>query len=452
MLMQAMRYAVLRRRTCGGAQWQLLAMGVVLWVLGPIHTAQAVTIRVPQDQPTIQAAVSHVNSGTASDTVILLAPGTYTESVSVSVTRSFTLRGSEESGATVIVPTQAGPAIRLTSGAGASISIEHITFQSNPDAVRSFAIDCTVLAFSISHCRFMGFSSASTPSQVVKWSTFVAGSSARITDCEFASSAVESARQAQAICFYGGGTGAMVEIERCEFSGHAHHPGGAVSVNMPAATSRIADCLFEHNSGRSASISALGYCSVLNCTFVNNTLYPGNANVTFGVVGYPGSMTIQNSVFWGNTGNAHEILGYTGSQSVTVEHSLVQGTVSGGVQLGVGCFVADPRFVNAAAGDYRLMADSPCIDAGDNRVRGLNDAIDLRDEWRFVDRRSTPDTGFLAPGRGPRSRGVIDLGVHEYQESDPVCTADVDGTGRVTVEDLFAYLDRWFAQMGTACP
>ena len=33
---------------------------------------------------------------------------------------------------------------------------------------------------------------------------------------------------------------------------------------------------------------------------------------------------------------------------------------------GVGNIEADPRFVNAAAGDFRLRPDSPCIDAGTN--------------------------------------------------------------------------------------
>jgi len=33
---------------------------------------------------------------------------------------------------------------------------------------------------------------------------------------------------------------------------------------------------------------------------------------------------------------------------------------------GPGNLEADPRFVNAAAGDFRLRADSPCVDAGTN--------------------------------------------------------------------------------------
>ena len=38
---------------------------------------------------------------------------------------------------------------------------------------------------------------------------------------------------------------------------------------------------------------------------------------------------------------------------------------------GVGNFDADPRFVNAAAGDFRLRPDSPCIDAGTNLTESL---------------------------------------------------------------------------------
>ena len=43
---------------------------------------------------------------------------------------------------------------------------------------------------------------------------------------------------------------------------------------------------------------------------------------------------------------------------------------------GLGNFSEDPRFVDAAAGDYRLQASSPCIDAGDNGFVGWNEDMD----------------------------------------------------------------------------
>ena len=45
-------------------------------------------------------------------------------------------------------------------------------------------------------------------------------------------------------------------------------------------------------------------------------------------------------------------------------------------------FQDDPHFVDVAGGDFRLAADSPCIDAGDNAC--VVDAVDLGGNARIV--------------------------------------------------------------------
>ena len=53
--------------------------------------------------------------------------------------------------------------------------------------------------------------------------------------------------------------------------------------------------------------------------------------------------------------------------------------------------------VDAAAGDFRLSAGSPCIDAGHNWASAGLAATDLGGAPRFADDGATPDTGCGAP-------------------------------------------------------
>jgi hypothetical protein len=68
--------------------------------------------------------------------------------------------------------------------------------------------------------------------------------------------------------------------------------------------------------------------------------------------------TITNCIIWGNTGaQAYQLY-----ECSTPRFSCVQGAVGGEK----GNIADDPQFVDAQNGDFRLMPDSPCIDAGFN--------------------------------------------------------------------------------------
>ena len=104
------------------------------------------------------------------------------------------------------------------------------------------------------------------------------------------------------------------------------------------------------------------------------------------------------------------------------------------------------------AGDYRLSAGSPCIDAGDNMGVPL-DVFDLDEDGdtqeplpfdfaglsRFVDDPETEDTGRC----GLRcDLPIVDMGAFEFQAvggclRDPqwICDGDVDGDGQVNPVD-----------------
>ncbi len=99
-------------------------------------------------------------------------------------------------------------------------------------------------------------------------------------------------------------------------------------------------------SGNAASRGGGVWESTLNnCTLVDNTAtdYGGGAIYS----------TLTNCVVWNNIG--------TDVYSCSLAYSC-----SGNGGAGNGCIQADPLFVDAANGDYRLQAGSPCIDAGSN--------------------------------------------------------------------------------------
>lgn len=92
---------------------------------------------------------------------------------------------------------------------------------------------------------------------------------------------------------------------------------------------------------------------------------------------------------------------------------------------GPGNIDADPMWVDPENGDYRLLRNSPCIDAGTDT--GLS--TDLNGNPRPVDVR----------GRGFEGADAYDMGCYEFQLSP----ADLDENGRVNAQDLILFLDDW---------
>ena len=153
-------------------------------------------------------------------------------------------------------------------------------------------------------------------------------------------------------------------------------------------------------------------------TLINVTLEGNSANNGGGMDCWDAcNPTLTNTILWGNTATVAGPQIYNpGSGTLAVNYSLVEG----GCPIGVTCddhlLSADPRFVNAAAGNLRLQHTSPAIDAGNNAAVPVAITTDLDGSQRSV---NIPGTGTAA----------VDMGAYETQLSSPVIYVNRDSAG-----------------------
>jgi predicted outer membrane repeat protein len=182
--------------------------------------------------------------------------------------------------------------------------------------------------------------------------------------------------------------------------------GGAIVCSEPKSKLTLINCVVAGNTATgnggglwNGGVSGGTSPSIVNCTFSENHA-DGAGGGIYSAAGptQPCSPKLANCIVWGNSPD--QIADVSGAVS-TVSYSNVQGGWPGRGNLDV-----DPLFVDPLTADLRLMAGSPCIDAGDNRA--MTAVTDLDDRPRFVDDADTPDTG---AGEPP----IVDLGAYEYQ-------------------------------------
>lgn len=155
--------------------------------------------------------------------------------------------------------------------------------------------------------------------------------------------------------------------------------GGGINCNYncsPSITNNII-------AGNSAETQGGGiYCGDSSPDIINNTIFGNWATWGGGIYsgGDDSFPTVINTILWMDS--PQEIYLHVGG-SIAVTYSDVQGGWTG-----EGNIDADPVFVDAPNGDYHLLPDSPCIDAGDNTVvtsgtdldgnpRIVNDVVDI---------------------------------------------------------------------------
>jgi hypothetical protein len=137
--------------------------------------------------------------------------------------------------------------------------------------------------------------------------------------------------------------------------------------------SDLNNCLLVGNSSRIAGGAAWG--AMNQCTVV------GNYGSWAGGADY---MELTNCIVYGNLAD------YTDpdTRGCTLDHCCT------GANAGPGCITNAPLFIDAAGGDFRLSASSPCINAGNH----------------------TAPTGSVDLDGNPRLKGgTVDIGAYEFQ-------------------------------------
>jgi hypothetical protein len=275
-----------------------------------------VTIRVPQDKSSIQAAVT---SATAGDTV-LISDGTYNEH-GIVLTHSLTLASVNGNAATTVNGQNLGGIFQINLPITDKVTIRGLTITGGTGTGSWATVRRIAGMLEVRDCIFtQNYANGGVIDARGHVDTSVIEpDKTLVIDCIFNNNSAEN------------------------FAGIA----GATAVN----------CLLYNNTGWNNPV-ALASCNSTNCTVYGNTGgVLGNPWTTGGMSGG----TAVNCIFWGNSG-------YNGQQvDQTTPATITYGIVQGGYA-GTGNLTSDPLFVNAANGDFHLKSGSPAINTGDPAI------------------------------------------------------------------------------------
>jgi len=191
-----------------------------------------------------------------------------------------------------------------------------------------------------------------------------------------------------------GGTPSLVN---CRFLNNAASSGGAMHNRFAAVN--ITSCVFDDNyaeqRGGALASSASATVRVQNSLFVNNRADQSGGAI-FNVD--DAFTTVTSCILWNNL-VGDENSNIANSAELSVSYSVVQEGYAG-----EGNLDHNPKFVDASIGDFRLKANSPCIDAADGTFAPSKDL----DGQARVDDPNTENTGIGDPS-------YADIGAYEYQ-------------------------------------
>jgi len=188
-------------------------------------------------------------------------------------------------------------------------------------------------------------------------------------------------------------------IRRCEFFGNSGDRGGAIFSDMASAV-EITNSTFDGNwalyYGGTLCADRDAHLAILHSTIVRG-LAGGSGSAVY--LSTDATVDLANSIL---ALNAYPVFdGYGGG--VDARYSLIMRNYPG-----VGILDATPLFEDLQAGDLRLAAGSPGIDAADGDLAPPQDL----DGLPRCDDPSTPNTGVGTPA-------YADMGAHEHQA--PAC-------------------------------
>ena len=332
----------------------------------------ALTRYVPSEYGSIQSAIDAAWDG---DTIIV-ADGTYTGSGN----RDIEFRGkvitvkSENGPENCIIDCQGlGRGFYFYETESPNSILDGLTITNGYNEDRGGAIACRISNPTIMNCIIIANHSGGTGGGIN--SGYM--SNPTIINCKISGNSAN----------FGGGISCLHDITpwypwntipkivNCTITeNYAEEQGGGIFSGY-ATSSIISNCLI---TGNSSGISGGGiYCAdtapeITNCSFTENTSPLGNflaCNSYDPEYPRPSEIELKNCIIWDG---ANSISNDDGS-IINISYSDVQGG-----WFGQGNINTDPGFADAANGDYHLLPDSPCIDAGDPNHTTETNETDIR--------------------------------------------------------------------------
>ena len=190
-------------------------------------------------------------------------------------------------------------------------------------------------------------------------------------------------------------------IKNCEITDNVAPRGPGITAVWESSCT-IINCLIARNNANDDSGSIDSDESTIK--ILNSTITANSCSDTAGggISLLDSNLEMKNCVLWGNL--PEEI--YQSNSSASIKYSDIEGGYTG-----IGNISLDPLFAEPAIGNYRLLPNSPCIDAGDPYYIPEPDETDLDGNTRIID-------------------GRIDMGAYEsaYENTPPIADAGPDQT------------------------
>ena len=409
-----------------------------------VVTVLDTVIHVPAEAATIQAAIDGAYDGFT----VLVAPGTYHERIDFRG-KAIVVTSEAGAGSTIIDAGGAGSVVTFSSGEPRAAVLSGFTVRNGASihagggvyiANSSPTVRDNVVTGNRS-CTGVGvYSYFSSPliqrNRIVGntiqgctggWGIgiYVGGnSSAELVDNEIADN-TGGAASGGGIALFAAGTvvvqGNLIARNVTNGVGGCGYGGGIAAANFVQA--KVVNNLIVGNAACSGGgIYWTG--SVGANVFVNNTIAGNAATVSYQGIyasGFDSRNQLHNNIITAASGAALYCQNAPAVPSPVLNANDVftaAGDAYGGACLDRtgqdGNISADPRFVDAAAGDYRATMESPVVDTGNDAAPGLP-ATDLPGQPRTVDGDAdgTPH---------------VDMGAFEYRNRAPVVNAGSDRT------------------------